>query len=65
MEKFKTIALCVVPYLVTAAMLYPLAAIIGASWDAFSWDRADRVFYFICVVVFGWALMLRLLEGDK
>lgn len=59
MEKVKTIALCVVPYAVAAAMLYPFAAIIGASWDAFTWERADRMFFFICVVVAGSMLAVR------
>lgn len=59
MEKVKTIALCVVPYAVAAAMLYPFAAVIGASWDAFTWERADRMFFFICVVVAGSMLAVR------
>lgn len=59
MDKVKTIALCVVPYAVAAAMLYPFAAVIGASWDAFTWERADRMFFFICVVVAGSMLAVR------
>ena len=59
MDKVKTIALCVVPYAVAAALLYPFAAIIGASWDAFGWERSDRMFFFICVVVAGSMLAVR------
>ena len=64
MDKIKTIALCVVPYAVAAAMLYPFAAIIGASWDAFTWERADRMFFFICVVVAGSMLAVRVNSGE-
>lgn len=65
MEKFKTIALCVVPFMVAAGMLYPFAAIIGASWDAFAWERPDRMFFFICVVVAGGMLAVRInREGE-
>ena len=60
MEKFKQISLCVVPYIVAAGMLYPLAAIVGASWDAFTWERTDRMFFFICVVIAGTMLALRI-----
>lgn len=60
MEKFKQILLCVVPYIVAFNMLYPLAAIVGASWDAFSWERTDRMFFFVCVCTAGTMLALRI-----
>jgi hypothetical protein len=33
-KQAKELLMCVVPYIVAAGMLYPLAAVIGASWDA-------------------------------
>ena len=60
MDKAKQILLCVVPYIVAFNMLYPLAAIVGASWDAFTWERTDRMFFFICVVIAGTMLALRI-----
>ena len=60
MDKVKQILLCVVPYIVAFNMLYPLAAIVGASWDAFTWERTDRMFFFICVVIAGTMLALRI-----
>lgn len=65
MDKLKTIASCVVPFMVAAGMLYPFAAIIGASWDAFTWERSDRVFYFICVGVAGGMLAVRVNQEEK
>ena len=65
MDKAKQLFMCVVPYVVAAGMLYPLAAIVGASWDAFTWGRTDRMFFFICVVIAGTALALRLNDGEK
>lgn len=59
MKEARTVLLCVVPYIVAAALLYPFAAIIGASWDAFAWERTDRMFFFICVVVAGSMLAVR------
>lgn len=60
MDKAKQILLCVVPYIVAFNMLYPLAAIVGASWDAFTWERTDRMFFFICVCTAGTVLALRI-----
>jgi len=60
MKEARKILMCVVPYIVAFNMLYPLAAIIGASWDAFTWERTDRMFFFICVCIAGTALALRL-----
>lgn len=64
MKEVRTILLCVVPYVVAASILYPLAAIVGASWDAFTWDRSDRLFYFICVAAAGTMLALRINRGE-
>jgi len=61
MKELKSIVRCVVPYIVVTAMLYPFAAVIGGGWDAFEWERSDRVFFFICSAAFGWMLMLRVL----
>jgi len=60
MDKAKQILLCVVPYIVAFNMLYPLAAIVGASWDAFSWERTDRMFFFVCVCTAGTMLAFRI-----
>ena len=60
MDKAKQILLCVVPYIVAFNMLYPLAAIVGASWDAFTWERTDRMFFFVCVCTAGTMLALRI-----
>lgn len=59
MKVVKEIAVCVTPFMVTATMLYPFFAILGASTDPFVWDRADRGFYFICTIVFGFMLLTR------
>lgn len=65
MDKAKEIALCVVPYMVSAMMMFPFAAIVGGGLDPFVWDRADRVMYFVFSGAFGTALLARLLHGDK
>jgi hypothetical protein len=65
MDKAKQILLCVVPYIVAAGMLYPMAAIVGASWDAFAWERTDRVFFFICAVIAGTMLAFRINHGEE
>jgi hypothetical protein len=46
-------------------MVYPLMAIVGASFDPFMWERTDRMFYAICAVSFGWALMARVLYVSR
>ena len=60
MKEARKILMCVVPYLVAFVMLYPLAAIVGASWDAFTWERTDRMFFFVCVCTAGTVLAFRL-----
>ena len=65
MKELKSVVRCVVPFIVTAIMVYPLMAIVGASFDPFMWERSDRMFYAICAVSFGWALMLRVLDVSR
>ena len=60
MKEARKIFMFVVPYMVAASMLYPLAAIVGASWDAFTWERTDRMFFFVCVCTAGTVLAFRL-----
>lgn len=63
MKELKTIGICVLPFMVTAIMMFPFSAIIGGGLDPFMWERTDRVFYFICSGAFGMALLARLLHG--
>lgn len=60
MKEMKEIMVCVAPFMVSAMLLYPFIAIVGGSTDPFLWERHDRVFYFICIVAFGTALLSRL-----
>jgi hypothetical protein len=59
MKVAKEILVCITPFMVSAIMLYPFVAIIGGSTDPFTWERADRLFYFIWTVCFGYALFYR------
>ena len=59
MTRLKELVWCVLPFMVSALVLFPFLAIMGGGTDPFVWERADRVFYFICVVVFGLALFRR------
>lgn len=61
MKELLSVVRCITPYFIVTAMLYPFAAVIGGSWDAFMWERYDRVFFFVCSLAFGWMLMLRVL----
>lgn len=65
MKELKTIVICVLPYAVTATMMFPFAAIIGGGLDPFLWERADRILYFIFSGTFGTALLARLLHGES
>lgn len=65
MKEAKEILVCIVPYMVAAMLLYPFIAIVGGSTDPFMWERVDRMFYFICIVGFGSALLSRLLYTSK
>jgi hypothetical protein len=65
MKELKEILICTSPFMVAAALLYPLMAIVGASTDPFMWQREDRMFYFICTVTFGYALFIRVRSASK
>ena len=59
MKVLKEIFICTIPFMVSALMLYPFMAIVGANTDPFMWQREDRMFYFICTVTFGFMLFNR------
>jgi len=59
MKETKEILACVVPFIVSALMVYPFMAIVGANTDPFMWERDDRIFYAICTGLYGWALFMR------
>ncbi len=59
MRELKEILTCVVPFIVSALMVYPFMSIVGADTDPFMWERTDRMFYAICTALFGWALFIR------
>jgi hypothetical protein len=67
MKEIKEMALCVAPFIVSAVMVYPFMAIVGADLDPFMWQRDDRMFYAISTALFGWALFMRvsLARGEK
>ncbi len=65
MKETKEMTLCVVPFIVTALMVYPFMAIVGASFDPFMWSRDDRIFYGICSGLYGWALFMRINHARK
>jgi hypothetical protein len=59
MKELKVILVCIVPFIVSALMVYPFMAIVGADTDPFMWERHDRMFYAIATGLYGWALFLR------
>jgi len=59
MKELKEILTCIVPFIVSALMVYPFMAIVGADTDPFMWERTDRMFYAISTGLFGWALFMR------
>jgi hypothetical protein len=65
MKELKEILVWTTPFIVSALLVYPFMAIVGANFDPFMWERHDRVFYFICVVVFGIMLLGRLIAIPK
>ena len=65
MKELKEMTLCVTPFIVSALLVYPFMAIVGADFDPFMWAREDRVFYAICVGLFGWALFMRVSHVSK
>jgi hypothetical protein len=62
MKEIKAIGVCVVPFIVAALVLYPFMAIVGADFDPFMWERADRWFYMIASVGAGLMLLVRVLH---
>jgi hypothetical protein len=65
MKELKEMALCVTPFIVSAALVYPFMAIVGANTDPFMWQRDDRMFYAISTALFGWALFMRISNATK
>lgn len=61
MKELKAILVCIVPFVVAALLLYPFMAIVGADFDPFMWERADRFFYFVFSVGFGIMLLVRVM----
>lgn len=61
MKELKEITVCVVPFMVSALLLYPFMAIVGADTDPFMWGREDRMFYFVSAITFGGALLYRIM----
>lgn len=59
MKQLKEMTLCTTPFIVSAVLVYPFMAIVGADFDPFMWERTDRMFYAICTGLFGWALFMR------
>ena len=59
MKEIKEILVCITQFMVSAIMVFPFMAIVGANTDPFMWERTDRMFFFICTGLFGWALFMR------
>jgi uncharacterized membrane protein YhaH (DUF805 family) len=65
MKELKAIVVCVVPFIVAALLLYPFMAIVGANFDPFMWERADRFFYMIASTGAGVMLLVRVLHASE
>ena len=65
MKEIKEMTLCVTPFIVSAVLVYPFMAIVGADFDPFTWERTDRMFYAISTALFGWALFMRVSFATK
>ncbi len=65
MKELKEIVVCTTPFMVAAVLLFPFVAIVGGSTDPFTWERNDRMFYFIWTVVFGGMLLARVTRTRK
>jgi hypothetical protein len=65
MKEMKAILVCIVPFVVAALLLYPFMAIVGADFDPFMWERADRFFYFVFSVGFGIMLLVRVMHVSE
>ena len=64
MKELKEMTLCVLPFIVSAILVYPFMAIVGADLNPFMWERIDRMFYAICTGLFGFMLLGRLLAKE-
>ena len=64
MKEIKELTRCVVPFIVSAVLVYPFMAIVGADLDPFMWERVDRMFYAICTGLFGFMLLGRFLAKE-
>jgi hypothetical protein len=62
MKEIKEMALCVAPFIVSAVMVYPFMAIVGADFDPFMWERTDRFFFMISSVCAGLMLLARVMH---
>jgi hypothetical protein len=67
MKELKEILICTTPFIVSALLLYPFMAIVGADFDPFMWERPDRFFYMVSSVCAGVMLLVRVLSvsGDE
>ena len=65
MKELKAIVVCVVPFIVAALLLYPFMAIVGADFDPFMWERADRWFYMISSSCAGLMLLVRVMHVSE
>lgn len=65
MKELKAILVCIVPFVVAALMLYPFMAIVGADFDPFMWERADRWFYMIASTGAGIMLLVRVMHVSE
>lgn len=65
MKEIKETTLCVTPFIISAVLVYPFMAIVGADFDPFMWQREDRMFYFVISLLFGGMLWLRVNYARK
>jgi hypothetical protein len=65
MKELKAILVCIVPFVVAALLLYPFMAIVGADFDPFMWERADRWFYMISSSCAGLMLLVRVMHVSE
>lgn len=62
MKELKEILICTTPFIVSALLLYPFMAIVGADFDPFEWERTDRFFFMISSVCAGLMLLARVMH---
>ena len=65
MKEMKAILVCTVPFVVAALLLYPFMAIVGADFDPFMWERADRWFYMVASTGAGIMLLVRVMHVSE